>query len=89
MRAWSLINAGFELAGALAAWANVRELMRVGGQAKGVYLPAWLLSAAWGLCGIPYYLSLGDHWSVWGCAVRDTGTLTWLGIVVWNRRRLA
>lgn len=79
------INAAFELLGALFTWRNALALYR-DREIKGVYWPAWLFFALWGLWNLWFYPAIGQWWSMAAGALLVGGNLAWVGLAVWVRR---
>lgn len=72
-----LVNAGFECAGAIFAWANVSRI-KEDKSVKGVYWPASIVFACWGYWNMIYYPSL-DQWFSAACgAVLAFGNTIWV-----------
>jgi hypothetical protein len=82
------VNAVFEALGAYFTWKNAVSLYR-DQEIKGVYWPAWLFFAAWGLWNLYYYPSLGQMWSFVAGIVLVAGNLAWVGMALklWRLRR--
>jgi hypothetical protein len=79
-----VINFLFELIGGILNWMNVLKLHK-DKEVKGVFYPAWIFFAAWGLWNIYYYPSLGQWWSFWGGLVIVSANLYWVGLVIYYK----
>jgi len=79
-----VINFLFECVGGILNWMNVLKLHK-DKEVKGVFYPAWIFFAAWGLWNIYYYPSLGQWWSFWGGLVIVSANLYWVGLVIYYK----
>jgi len=69
-------NAIFEFGGALTIWKAVHQLYQ-DKKIRGVWWPAWLFYAAWGIWNLWYYPTLGQWWSFLSGIVLVIGNITW------------
>lgn len=83
-----VINAAFELVGAVLTWRNVLQLYR-DQQIKGIYWPATAFFAAWGAWNLHYYPSLGQNLSFVAGVVLFIGNCAWVGLALQVRFRRA
>ena len=77
-----MINGGFEFAGALLTWMNVRRIHQDQGYA-GIFAPAIILFTSWGLWNLYYYPSLGQWWSFAGGIVLASANVAWLALMLY------
>lgn len=80
------LNFAFECVGALLIWDNVRALLRAK-HVEGVSLWVMTFYGVLGLWSAVYYACLGHFYSLAGQIVMVLGTWTWLGLVLWYRRK--
>lgn len=76
-----LINSGFQLLGAIAAWANCYKLHKEK-VIRGVYWPVYALYSAWGLWNLVYYWGLNQPYSFFMGIVLVLGNLTWVAMAL-------
>jgi hypothetical protein len=76
------INFVFELSGSIFTWANVHRVWKDKGYA-GLYLPAVVVFASWGVWNLFYYPSLGQWMSFYaGCSL-VLANISWFAIAVY------
>lgn len=85
MNAPDVINGGFELAGGVMQWMNVRALRR-DQKVKGVDWRAWAVFGAWGWWNLFYYPQLGQWWSTAGGLVIVAANTTWVALALYYRK---
>lgn len=76
-----VINAIFELAGALLTWMNVRQVWKDKGYA-GLYMPAIVLFTSWGFWNLYFYAHLAQWWSVLATVIMVSANSAWLGLMI-------
>ena len=81
-----LVNGTFETVGGILNWMNVLKLYQ-DKQIKGVFYPAWIFFAVWGVWNIYYYPSLGQWLSFTGGLVIVSANLFWVGLAIYYLRR--
>lgn len=81
-----LFNGLFEAVGAVFVWLDVRQLYR-DKIVRGVYWPARVFFAAWGLWNLYYYPSLQQIWSFTGGIALVAGSIAWFALFTWYRTR--
>lgn len=74
-----LINAAFELVGAVIVWLNVLKLYR-DREIKGIYWPTFAFFASWGLWNLFYYPSLEQWFSFFAGVVLTAGNIAWIAV---------
>lgn len=74
---FDVINAGFELFGAVAAWANVVRIRR-DRYVSGVSIPSMAFFASWGVWNLVYYPHLGQWLSAGAGLLLVIANITWL-----------
>lgn len=84
---YDLINGGFELAGSIGVWGNVRRIW-LDKTVKGVDWRSTLLFSLWGYWNLLYYPSLGQWWSLAGGIAIVLGNTAWLSLM-WYFARLS
>jgi hypothetical protein len=72
-----LINGLFELVGGILNWMNVVRLFK-DKDIKGVYYPAWIFFAVWGLWNLYYYPSLDQWMSFVGGLIITSANVVWV-----------
>lgn len=72
-----LSNGLLEFVGSALIWMSVRQTMRDEGYA-GLYIPATVFFAAWGLWNLLYYPHLGQWWSFAGGVSIVTANVVWV-----------
>lgn len=72
-----IVNGLFELFGAYFTWKNALALYH-DKDIKGVYWPAWVFFAAWGIWNLWYYPSLGQWYSFAAGIVLVAGNIAWV-----------
>ena len=77
-----IINGIFEIVGGILNWINVLKLYK-DKQIKGVYYPAWIFFAAWGMWNIWYYSSLGQWFSFTGGLVIVSANVAWVIMAIY------
>lgn len=82
-----LVNALFELCGAIVVWISVWKLYQEK-EIKGVYWPAWAFFAAWGIWNLFYYPSLDQVLSFYAGIVLVLGNVTWTMMAVYYTYRV-
>lgn len=82
-----LVNCLFELVGAVLAWMNVRRLIR-DKVIHGVYWQTWVFLTIWNVWSDIFYLSLGQHLSLFACLVLTSANATWVALALWYKYRL-
>lgn len=81
-----LINATFEIVGALLTWMNVRQVARDKGH-MGIYLPAIGTFALWGVWNLFYYYHLAQFWSWLATFVMVAANFSWVGLMLYYGRK--
>ena len=83
-----LINAIFEVGGAILTWKNAHRLWK-DREIKGVYWPAWVFFALWGWWNCFYYPSLDQWFSFAAGLALVLGNTAWcvLALIVWTKNR--
>jgi len=76
-----IINAAFELFGAIFTWRNALQLYR-DRRILGVYWPTWVFFSAWGLWNLYYYPALDQWFSFWAGVVLVIGNLAWVAMAI-------
>lgn len=79
-----LINASFELGGALLIWANVRRLYQHKA-VRGVFAPVFVFYTLWGFWNCIFYPAIGQWLSFYAGAGTTLGNLTWCALA-WRYR---
>lgn len=79
-----LINATFELVGAVLCWRNAYQLYR-DREVRGVYWPMYAFFAAWGVWNLFYYPALGQWFSFAAGVFLCAGNCAWVAGVLWLR----
>lgn len=79
-----LINACFELGGALLIWANVRRLYQHKA-VRGVFAPVFVFYTLWGFWNCIFYPAIGQWLSFYAGAGTTLGNLTWCALA-WRYR---
>lgn len=82
---FDLINALFELIGALLGWLNVRQLQR-DKRVSGVYWPVTAFFAAWGYWNLLYYPALGQWISAAAGLLLALANTAWVILALRYRR---
>ncbi len=77
-----VLNALFELTGALLTAMNTRRVIRDKGYA-GIYWPAVAFFWAWGAWNLFYYPHLEQWWSFTAGVLLFAANLSWLGALWW------
>jgi len=85
MQGNDLINALFELGGAIVTWLNVRKLTQ-DKEIKGVYWPIWIFFSSWGLWNLYYYPSIGHILSFLAGIILVSGNIAWVSLA-WRYKR--
>lgn len=81
-----IINALFEVSGALLTWMNVKQVWKDKGH-NGLYVPAIVLFTLWGFWNLFYYASLVQWWSVLATVVMVSANCCWLwGLIKFGRK---
>lgn len=81
-----LVNAAFELGGAVFMWANVAKLWR-DRQVAGVYWPVTAFYAVWGAWNIYFYSAMAaplSAWASWGVMLANA---VWVVLAFKYRKR--
>jgi hypothetical protein len=81
-----VINATFEVGGALLTWMNVRQVWKDRGY-LGLYLPAIVLFTLWGFWNLYYYAHLQQWWSVAATVVMVSANVSWTGLMLYYGRK--
>ena len=81
-----IINALFELCGAVLTWVNVSKILK-DKKVVGVYWPIWIFFSLWGLWNLFYYPSVGHMLSFYAGIVLVAGNITWVIIAFCYMRR--
>jgi len=81
-----LINAVFELSGAVLTWVSVARLYR-DKKVRGVYLPATALFAIWGGWNLIYYPVLGQWASLAAGCLLCAANSSWVLLALRYRKR--
>lgn len=81
------INGLFELFGSGLIWMSVRQTLRDRGYA-GIYIPAVVFFAAWGLWNLYYYPHLDQWFSFAGGVSIVVANTVWVGLMLkFGKRR--
>lgn len=83
---FDLINATFELVGAILGWINVRQILR-DREVKGVYWPVTAFFAAWGYWNLAYYPALGQWYSAGAGLLLAASNTAWVVIALRLQRK--
>ena len=89
MKTFDVINSIFQLGGAMAAWINVRKILK-DKHVKGVYWPLTLYYAGWGLWNLAFFSHLEQLWSLASGTLLVSGNLAWSAIALehnWLQKR--
>ena len=81
MRTFDLINALFQLGGALAAWKNIHQLWR-DKHVQGVFWPFTIYYAVWGLWNLAFFSHLAQWWSLASGTMLVSGNIVWSSIAL-------
>lgn len=76
-----LINALFELGGALLTWMNVRQIWLDKGH-RGLYVPAIVVFALWGAWNLYYYYHLKQMFSWYATWVMVAANFSWVALLL-------
>ena len=85
MKPFDVINALFQLGGAIAAWKNVQMIWKER-QVKGVFWPLTIYYAVWGLWNLAFFSHLAQWWSLASGTLLVSGNLVWSGIALAHHR---
>lgn len=81
-----LVNGTFELIGGLCSWLNVQRYWKAR-RVEGIFWPTSIFYASWGCWNLFYYPALHQPWSFTGGIFLTSGTLTWLALVIYDKRK--
>lgn len=81
-----LINASFEMFGAVFVWLNVKQLY-IDKTVKGIDWRVTAFWTAWGVWNLFYYPALGQHLSFYAGIILVIGNLTWVGLLAYYKWR--
>lgn len=81
---YDIINAVFELGGALLLWLDVRQLSR-DRMLRGVYWPVRVFFAVWGIWNVVYYPAIGQSFSFYAGLAVVAANLAWVRLA-WRYR---
>jgi hypothetical protein len=81
VKTFDLINALFQLGGALAAWKNVQHLWR-DRQIRGIFWPLTIYYAIWGLWNLAFFSHLAQWWSLASGTMLVSGNIVWSSIAL-------
>ena len=76
MKTFDVINALFQLGGALAAWKNVHQLWS-DKHVQGVFWPFAIYYTVWGLWNLVFFSHLSQWWSLASGTTLVSGNLVW------------
>lgn len=79
------INAGFELAGALCVWLNVKRLW-IDREVRGVDWRVTCFFWVWGVWNLWYYPNLDQWFSAVAGGILALGNTTWILLYLHNKR---
>jgi hypothetical protein len=85
LKPFDVINALFQLGGAIAAWKNVQMIWKER-QVKGVFWPLTIYYAVWGLWNLVFFSHLAQWWSLASGTLLVSGNLVWSGIALAHHR---
>jgi len=71
-----IVNAVFELGGAIVVWINAMKLYK-DKKVVGVFWPVWIFYSVWGIWNLWYYPSLGQWFSVAAGSLLVVGNSVW------------
>lgn len=77
-----LLNAGFELTGAVFTWISVLRVCRDKGYA-GIYVPAIVFFFCWGFWNLYFYPSVDAVWSFHAGIPLCLGNLAWVASMLY------
>lgn len=83
---YDVINAVFELGGALLLWLDVRQLSR-DRMLRGVYWPVRVFFAVWGVWNVVYYPAIGQSFSFYAGLAVVAANLAWVRLA-WRYRNV-
>jgi drug/metabolite transporter superfamily protein YnfA len=83
---YDYINCLIEVIGALLICKNVQVLYR-DKIFKGVFLPTIVFFTMWGVWNLFYFPSINQHYSFYGGIFLCLSNLTWIGLVMYYKRR--
>lgn len=81
---YDLVNALFELGGAVMLWLDVARLLR-DRQLRGVYLPVRFFFLSWGVWNVFYYPAIGQTASFFAGLSVVAANAAWCGLA-WRYR---
>jgi len=81
-----IINALFELGGAILTWFNVKKILK-DKEVKGVYWPIWLFFTSWGYWNLYYYPSVDHQWSFYAGILLVFGNTVWVSLAWYYNRK--
>lgn len=81
-----IINACFELVGAILIWGNVIQTYK-DKEVKGVFIPTIAFFSSWGLWNIFYYYNLGQILSWYAGMLLAFGNLVWVLQIMYYKHK--
>jgi hypothetical protein len=81
MKTFDIINALFQLGGAIAVWKNVHQICR-DKQVKGVFWPLTIYYAVWGMWNLLFLSHMAQWWSLAASILLVVGNIIWSLIAI-------